>query len=311
MERKTFRYGDTVAVTIKDIVHLGNVMCGRDYDSDTHTMRSYVVRTSDLGDLTIPVEGITLVAAPIACTPTFSDTPESARDWLEDFSKQLAVSDKWGHEVGGTADPHYWGTIDVIDSVIVPGDQDFDDVSVLDIDGNLHDGAFESLECICASIAGADMSDEDAVHVIEDVLCKRDSSFQRFCRDDDDRLDLDRYLDREGNERTISREDAARWTACLYDAFQDDWNYGYEHDLVDVVYSCSIRGLIPNAMFLTFADAEAYCRDNAHNLGRDAHPYLMCDHRDKNFKRLSRILRQVDWAHSCLTMKQPIIKYPS
>lgn len=310
MEPKTFRYGDTVAVTIKGVTHLGNIMCWRDYDNDTHAARSYVVRTGDLGDVTMPVEDITPVAAPIACTPTFSDTPESARDWLEDFSKQLAVSDKWGHEVGGTADPHYWGIIDVIDSVIVPGDQYFDDVSVLDIDGNLHDGAFESLECICTSIAGADMSDEDAVHAIEDVLCERDSSFQHFCRDDDS-LDLDRYLDHEGNEQTVSREDAAGWTACLYEAFYDDLTYGYEHDIADIVYSCSIHGLIPNAMFLTLADAEAYCKGNAHNLGRDAHPYLMCDYRDKNFKRLSRILRQVDWAHSCLAMKQPIIKYPS
>lgn len=311
MERKTFRYGDTVAVTIEGIAHLGNVMYGRDYDDDAHAARSYVVRTGDIGDITVPVEAITPVAAPIACTPTFSDTPESARDWLEDFAEQLAVSDKWGHEVGGTADPHYWGIIDVIDTVVVKGDGDFDDVSVLDADGNPYDGAFESLECICASIAGTDMTDEDAMRAIENVLRTYDSRFQRFCRDDDDRFDFDRYLDHEGNERTISREDAARWTARLYDAFQDDWNYGYEHDLVDIVYSCSIRGLIPNAMFLTFADAEAYCRDNAHNLGRDAHPYLMCDHRDENFKRLSRILRQVDWAHSCLTMKQPIIKYPS
>lgn len=248
----------------------------------------------------------------------FGDTAESARAWFADYAQRLAVSDEWGHRVGATADPHYWGIIDRRDLIYWPAgsnpymseenyrlrmsyDTSFSDTPLmadefLETMYEYEDTSYETYQS---------EKPQDFIDALKIVLTEPNYNIDdiQFLVDDEshytgqvEHSDHSKLSDRELD--TLAR--------AIYRMFEDA---GREDD-IELLVEYPILGLLPNALFLTKQEAETWLEDNRHNLTKNAHPYLMCDYRVPDFTRLSRNLRQVDWEHSTLTMRNPRPTYP-
>ena len=261
----------------------------------------------------------------------FGDTPESACRWLTSLQGCLEVSDEWGHRFGATADPHYWGVIDVVDRIAVPDGYDYDyRLFTFDDDPSEPYRALQALEHIVEGLA----DDEGNLAQLKQRVRQ---IYRDIVHDDQAELLIDirdgvletRYVDDEGRARyglqARSAANAGIMTPVPDETVDDivlklyeedasyDWNEGrltFSLGFAEATPMLDIMALLPNQLFLTRDDCRDWIEHNRHNLTGKAHPYLMCAQSDERVTRLWRILRQVDWSSSTLVMKSPTIRYP-
>lgn len=268
-------------------------------------------------DLTPLREDTDLVIDPLR----FGDTPESARTWFADYAKRLAESDEWGHRFGATADPHYWGVIDCRERIYWPAgsnpymddenyrlaltDGDYPSSDPMPSDEFL-EMLYENEEDFRNNVGPE--GDRDLIDAVKDLIAKpcyyysiNDVTFPT-----NDEGDYTGQIEHTDHSKLTDQElDVLALAICHVCEEADRLD-----DIVCLVEH-RVYGLIPNALFLTKDEGETWLKDNRHNLTKDAHLYLMCDYRAPDFLRLSRNLRQIDWEHSTLAMRNPRPKYPN
>ena len=329
-----FEYGDYVVCTSADtdMAPIGRVL-GAEHIAKTEDDESYLDAWKRAGkpyrvilkgaDKPIVANEDALIhIAPIADPidiERFGDTAESARDFLVELQDKLETSDEWGHTIGGQADPHYWGIMDCLTQVVTDSEHDWEHCEFVFDDANYTD-VLEPINAVAHAVNGYTGSDRHAfVEALKRLFSNRFPSEELILEfgDDPDTGDLKDYnvnpdtgisacslLARNkdtGQHRFLTDEDLSYLLVDYIDRHLCDETGVYLD--VDVVYIHDVWGIAPNAMFITKESANAYLKANRHHHHRDAHPYLMTAWRDATVERLWRLLRDVDWSRSTLTMR--------
>ena len=238
-------------------------------------------------------------------TTRFGDTPATARDWLVALRERLVASDEWGTTVGATRTPHYWGIQDIVTTVTHSYDDPYASAEgiritdSLDVDPEPYLPS-ELVEHIYETEHPTNYGpgfDQTLADAIEDQLQQRGITDIRVTEvTDGDDVSIT-ITNATGGELTDAQQDTLG--RILHTVLDDARSLDdYEFTACERVF-----GIRENLLFLTREDAEHYLALNRHHHSRYAHPYLMTAWRDATVERLWRLLRDVDWSRSTLTMR--------
>lgn len=318
-------YGQAVAVKQDNRIIPGRYI-RFDYD-EAHADAPYIVTTTN-GEMNVSADDLFIMDGlnePID-PHRFGDTPETASAFLDDLQTRMLASDEYGHDKLATADPHLWFIRNRLQSIEVPGDCDYDHISVV-IEDDYFDDPVDAFEWIMNEAIKNDRDViQDFVNEQLHTICGEKN--RNLCLTYDKYGDIDLwYVDPVNGtscygiptmigsdtktKRLLTNAEIAQVFIALTNVTPFDEVSSALPESMRIVYWYDVWGCVPNAVFLTKDAAEQHLKLNRNHYNRDAHIYLDCAFRNPEFEHLSRILRQVDWEKSALVMKHPVFRYPA